>query len=300
VAFAEFGCGLDLAGEEVGGLDGGDDGRSGDAGAMDDRTVANDGDAPAVVPDSPEESGIDSPADAPPPDAPPPDAPPPDAPPPDAPSPDAPPPPPPIGFVQVAAATPQTASANVSVTYTAAQTAGDFDVVVVGWNDTVAQVTSVGDSSGNVYLRAVGPTTESNQLSQSIYYSSNIRAAAAGANVVSVAFSPAAQYVDVRIVEYQGIAAANPLDQTSQGSGVTAAASAPAVTTTYSSELIFAAGMTTGSFDPVAAPFVQRIITTPDGDSAEDQIATSLGSYGVTAQQSGVWILQLATFRSAP
>jgi hypothetical protein len=303
VAVAGIGCGLDLAGEEVGGLDGGEGGRNDDAGALDDRTVATDTDSQAVAPDSREEPGTDSPAEAPPPDAPPPDAPPPDAPPPDAPH-DAPPPdalpPPSIGFVQVAAATPQTDSVNVSVTYAMAQTAGDFDIVVVGWNDTVVQVTSVGDSSGNVYTRAVGPTTESTDLSQSIYYSPNIRAAAAGGNVVTVTFSSAAQYADVRIVEYRGIAAANPLDQTSQGNGVSAAASAPAVTTTSSNELIFAAGTTTGTFDPVAAPFVQRIITTPDGDTVEDQIATSAGSYGVTAQQSGVWVMQLATFRSAP
>ena len=279
MAVGSIGCGLDLAGEAVGGLDGGDGGGRVDAGAIDDRTVAIDVDAPAVVPDSPDEPGTDSPAAASPPDAP---------------------PPPPIGFVQVASATPQTASANVSVTYTEAQTAGDLDVVVVGWNDTVAQVTSVADSSGNVYSLALGPTTESNELSQSIYYSPNIRAAASGGNVVTVTFSADAQYVDVRVVEYQGIAAVHPLDQTSQGSGVTATASAPAVMTTYSDELIVAAGMTTGTFEPVAAPFVQRIITTPDGDTVEDQMATSLGSYGVTAQPNGGWILQLATFRSAP
>jgi hypothetical protein len=276
VGSAGIDCGLDLAGTAAGGRDGGDSGRSGDAGA-DDGAVAADSDAPAVVPDSPDESGTDSPADAPAPDA-----------------------PPPIGFVQIAAATPQTATANVSVTYAVAQTAGDFDVVVVGWNDTVAQVTSIGDFSGNLYSRAVGPATESTQLSQSIYYSPNIRAAAAGANVVSVTFSVAAKYVDVRTVEYRGIATANPLDQTSQANGMTAAASAPAVTTTYSNELIVAAGMTTGTFQPVAAPFVQRTITTPDGDTVEDQIVTSLGSYGVTAQQNGAWIMQLVAFRSAP
>jgi hypothetical protein len=278
VPSAYIGCGLDLAGTAVDGLDGGDSGRSADAAAFDDRSVATDMDAPAIVPDSPGQSGTDSRADAPPPDAP---------------------PPPPTDFVQVAAATPQTASADVSVAYTAAQTAGDFDIVVVGWNDTVAQVTSIGDSSGNLYSLAVGPTAESDRLSQSIYYSPNIRAAAAGANVVSVTFSAAAQYVDLRVVEYRGIAAVNPLDQTSQGNGMTAAASAPAVTTTYSNELIFAAGMTTGTFQPVASPFVQRIITMQDGDSVEDQIATSLGSYGVTAQQNGAWVMDLATFRLA-
>ena len=41
-----------------------------------------------------------------------------------------------IRFVQVKSATPQTASSSVSVTYSAAQTAGNLNVVEVGWNDT--------------------------------------------------------------------------------------------------------------------------------------------------------------------
>ncbi len=50
-------------------------------------------------------------------------------------------------------------------------------MVVVGWNDGTAVVSSVTDSKGNVYTRAVGPTTVSGQLSQSIYYAKNIVAA---------------------------------------------------------------------------------------------------------------------------
>ena len=38
----------------------------------------------------------------------------------------------PIAFVQVKAATPQTASASVAVTYTAAQTAGNLNIVAGG------------------------------------------------------------------------------------------------------------------------------------------------------------------------
>jgi ABC-type glycerol-3-phosphate transport system substrate-binding protein len=55
-----------------------------------------------------------------------------------------------IAFVQVASAAPQTAQAAVAVKYAAAQGTGDLNVVVVGWNDTTATVTSVADSSGNV------------------------------------------------------------------------------------------------------------------------------------------------------
>ena len=75
-----------------------------------------------------------------------------------------------ITFVQRNFATPQSPQSSVSVTYTAAQTAGNLNVVAVGWNDSTAVVNSVTDSKGNVYTRAVGPTAVAGQLSQSIYY----------------------------------------------------------------------------------------------------------------------------------
>ncbi|MGO8669865.1 MAG: hypothetical protein ACLQVD_00615, partial [Capsulimonadaceae bacterium] len=62
------------------------------------------------------------------------------------------------------------------MTFTSAQTAGNLNVVVVGWNDTTATVSSVTDSRGNVYTLAVGPTVLSGQFSQAIYYAKNIQA----------------------------------------------------------------------------------------------------------------------------
>ena len=66
-----------------------------------------------------------------------------------------------INYVQGNYATPQTPQTTVNVTYTAAQAAGDLNVVVVGWNDSTATVSSVRDAKGNVYTRAVGPTVQS-------------------------------------------------------------------------------------------------------------------------------------------
>ena len=67
-----------------------------------------------------------------------------------------------ISFAQVASATPQSPTATVTVAYPAAQTAGDLNIVVVGWNDTTATVQSVRDSVGNTYSLAIGPTAERN------------------------------------------------------------------------------------------------------------------------------------------
>ena len=52
---------------------------------------------------------------------------------------------------------PQTSQATVPVTFAAAQTAGNLNVVVVGWNDTTATLNTVTDKTGNTYQLAVGP-----------------------------------------------------------------------------------------------------------------------------------------------
>ena len=46
------------------------------------------------------------------------------------------------------------------MTYKAAQTAGNLNVVIVGRSDATSQVSSVTDSKGNVYQLAVGPTVQ--------------------------------------------------------------------------------------------------------------------------------------------
>ncbi len=203
----------------------------------------------------------------------------------------------PIAFVQVKSATPQSASASVPVTFTAAQTAGNMNVVVVGWNDTTSTVSSVTDSRGNTYTLAIGPTTGTG-LRQSIYYAKNI---AAGTNTVTVAFTPAAAFPDVRVLEYSGLDPANPLDKTAGAAGSGTTASSGAATTTAANELIFGAGMTLAKYTGAGTGFTSRIITTPDADLAEDKTVTATGSYSATApNSSSSWVMQMATFIAKP
>ena len=100
-------------------------------------------------------------------------------------------------YVQGTAQVP-TAGKTVAVTYTTAQTAGDLNVVAIGWSDSTSTVSSVTDSKNNIYLVAAGPTTKSGNSTQVIYYAQNIAAAAAGANTVTVTFSTSVAYPDVR------------------------------------------------------------------------------------------------------
>jgi hypothetical protein len=102
---------------------------------------------------------------------------------------------------------------SVTVPYSSAQTAGDLNIVVVGWNDSATRIGSLKDSKGNIYQLAVGPTV-TGALSQSIYYAKNIAAASAAANAVTVTFSGLASYPDIRILEYSGI------DTESQGTSL--------------------------------------------------------------------------------
>ncbi len=206
-----------------------------------------------------------------------------------------------IGYVQGNFATPQTAQSTVNVVLTAAQVAGDLNVVVVGWNDSTAVVSAVTDSGGNKYALAVGPTVQSGYGSQSIYYAKNIVAAAAGANTVTVTFASAATNPDIRVLEYSGADPNNPVDVAAASSGSSATSSSGAATTTNATDLIFGANLVQTTTTGPGSGFTQRLLTTPDGDIAEDEMVTAAGSYSATAplNSSGVWVMQMVAFRTS-
>ena len=125
----------------------------------------------------------------------------------------------PISFVQVNAATPQTNKSTVTVSYANAQSAGNTNILAIGWNNATSNITSVTDSAGNTYHLAV-PTARGSGLSQAIYYASNIKAAAAGTNTVTVTFNTATPFIDIRALEYRGLDPINPFDVGASASGI--------------------------------------------------------------------------------
>jgi chitodextrinase len=206
-----------------------------------------------------------------------------------------------ITYVQGSYATPQTPQSAVSVSFSAAQTAGNLNVVVVGWNDSTTRVQSVVDTQGNAYGLAVGPTVQVGIATQSVYYAKNIKTAAANGNAVTVRFTAAARYPDIRIAEYGGLDPTAPLDGSggAQGSG-TLSDSGP-VATTNGTDLIVGANLVqTGTPGP-GSGFARRLLTTPDGDILQDRIVAVPGSYNATAPLSsgGSWIMQVVAFRAA-
>jgi PKD repeat protein len=207
---------------------------------------------------------------------------------------------PPLAFVQVAAADPQSNQTSLSVPYSSAQTAGDTNVVAIGWNSATATITSVVDTKGNVY-QAAAPLTRGTGLSQAVYFATNIAAAPAAGNSVTVTFSASVPFPDVRIAEYAGIDPVNPVDKTASATGSNATASSGNVTTTAAKALVFGAGMTTAAFTSAASGYTARVITSPDADILLDRIVTATGAYAAAANQTSAaaWVMQVVAFRGA-
>jgi len=202
-------------------------------------------------------------------------------------------------FVQTNNAVPQTPQSSVSVRYMGAQTTGDTNILAIGWADTTTNIASVTDSKGNIYQLAV-PTARGSGHSQAIYYAKNIVAANAGSNTVTVTFNVAARYPDIRITEYSGLDRSSPFDVGTSASGSGTTANSGSVTTRFAKELIFGAGETSGAFTSAGSTFTQRVITSPDGDIAEDKVVSTIGTYNATANGSNAgWLMQVAAFRAA-
>ena len=206
----------------------------------------------------------------------------------------------PITYVQSNYATPQTPQSTVSVTFTDTQSTGDLNVVVVGWNDSSAVVNEVTDSSGNTYALGVGPTIQSGTATQSIYYAKKIAGAMAGKNTVTVTFAGAATSPDIRILEYAGADPIDPVDVTAANVGNSAFSSSGSAITTNANDLLFGANLVQMLTVGPGSGFTQRQLTLPDGDVAEDQAVTQIGTYSATAPLNapGPWIMQMIAFRN--
>jgi hypothetical protein len=206
-----------------------------------------------------------------------------------------------INYVQGNFSTPANGTNPVTPAFTGAQTAGNLNVVIVGWNDNTSTISSVTDTKGNTYHLAVPVARNATApgLSQAIYYAANIVAATAGANTVTVTWNTAPNAADVRIAEYSGCATSNPFDVGTSGSGTGTTASAGPITTTAANEVLVGAGMTQGILT-AGTGYTSRIVTTGSnavGDILEDEIVTSINNYSATATQaSGPWVFQIAAF----
>jgi hypothetical protein len=202
-----------------------------------------------------------------------------------------------IHFVQDAITNPFSTTANY-VTFSQSQTAGNLNIVVVGWADNTSKISSVTDSRGNTYTLAAGPTTTTTPgLTQAIYYAKNI---SGGTNTVTVKFNATANSSELRVFEYAGLDTASPFDQSAAAAGSSVTADSGPATTTAPNELIFGADTVQAGlgFEAQGDPFVPRLATSTE--VAEERVVDLVDTYDATAalSGSGKWIMQMVTFKA--
>ncbi len=203
-----------------------------------------------------------------------------------------------ISFVQTNFNTTKSAS-SISAPYSLAQSAGNLNIVVMGWNDTSTSIASVQDSSGNSYSQA-GAVVQGTNLSQAIFYARNIKSAGAGSNKLTVKFSKAASYADLRIFEYAGLDATNPLDVIAGASGTSFTANSGSVSTNFASELVFASDTVESKTLNPGAGYIPVLLTS-FFDIAEHTIPSQKGKFTPTAKldASTNWVMQTAAFKAS-
>jgi hypothetical protein len=206
----------------------------------------------------------------------------------------------PINYIQRGGTTADLSSTTIPATMPSLQTAGDLNVVIVGWADATTTVSSVSDTEGNTYAAALPPTV-STGLSQVIYYAKNIAGDSTTPNQVTVTFSQVPLNPDIRILEYRGLDITAPLDVAAVAGapGFGSLADSGACTTTTPVELIVA-GFTVGTHitDP-GTGFTIVDLTQPNGNSAQHQITAAAGSCESTAPLSSGsdWVAQSVAFK---
>jgi Fibronectin type III domain len=210
-----------------------------------------------------------------------------------------------VAFVQGNSAV-ATSGSPVSATYPSAQAAGDLNVIFVGWDQATSHVQSVTDTNGNTYVAAIGPTVVAigptanpSGATQVTYYAKNIAASAAGTNIVTVTFTAAVSYPDVRILEFSGVSTSNPLDVVSGAIGTGTTLNSGALTTTASNDLLVASGYGQNTENSGAGSGYTQILRS-SWNPVEDAILTAAGSYSATSTMpSGYWVMQQVAFRAA-
>jgi hypothetical protein len=210
----------------------------------------------------------------------------------------------PIMFQQENYSAPQTNQSAVSTAYTKGQTAGNTNIIAIGWRSAEGTITTVTDTVGNVYVLAAPLTRGEGNLSQAIYYAKNIAAAPAG-NTVKVTFSGDRLGLDVRITEYSGLDPNNPVDVTSSSSGSNNSATSGSVTTTATNTLLLGSGISWSNYGKATSGFVTRVLSQPKlgglGGTGivADRIVNSVDTYAATAPVSGggTWLMQLVAFK---
>ncbi|MEZ0391325.1 MAG: hypothetical protein ACAH59_03855 [Pseudobdellovibrionaceae bacterium] len=186
---------------------------------------------------------------------------------------------------------------SISAFFGAAQTAGNLNIISIGWNTATGTVSSVGDTAGNTYSLAIGPIRGSSSTLY-IYYAKNI--AASANNTITVNLSASKNGINFLAHEYKGLDTASPFQVAASGSGSVSstAMSTANLTTTQACSLLFSAGYTAWSLAANGTNYSSAINLA--GNFSQHRVVTSTGNYNATATQdanNSDWVLEVAAFK---
>lgn len=205
-----------------------------------------------------------------------------------------------ISYVQGAAEVSAGRKSETSATFPSTQTAGDLAVVFVAWRDSDAEVVSISDTSGNLYLRA-GSISHAGAATQVVYYASNLAAAPPRRNTVKVLFSNPVDESTLAIVEYHGVDPLKPIEATAGTAGTSANADTGSLSTSNAEDLLVSSVFTAGHIQGPRPFYRQRLLTEGGSFIVEDNAVTAAGTYDATAPQrlDSWYVTQLLALRGA-
>ena len=205
-----------------------------------------------------------------------------------------------ISYVQGAVAVSARRQIEASATFPSTQSAGDLDLVFVAWMHSEAEVVSVSDTSGNLYLRA-GAISYRGVATQVAYYASNVAPASQGQNTVKVAFSDPVDKPTVAIVEYHGVDPLRPIDAMGGTAGDSTNAGSGSLATSNAVDLLVSSAFTAGHILGPGPFYRQRLWHEDESFIVADNAVTAAGTYSATVRQSldSWYVTQLVALRGA-
>jgi len=203
--------------------------------------------------------------------------------------------PPTIQLIQKNVKGNENATANMAVSFTSDNAAGNT-LIVTGSAARPASPLTISDTAGNTYSVALGPVSDPDQdVTTYIWTASNCKG---GPNTVTIT-PPSSAALEIHVSEWSGLAADTLVDQTASATGNSATLTTPTETTTSNGELIFGYSwvLNTASAGAGFTP-----LSLVNGDLDEYQIQNAAGPATVTFKESasGPWLALLATFRGGP
>lgn len=181
-------------------------------------------------------------------------------------------------------------------------TTGNFIVVATRWLPNSSTITSITDTAGNTYVKAIGRTATSSGTRVEMWYAYNVTGNAS--NVVTITPSVNVQYYGVVASQYSGIkTAAAPLDTTAVGNATGTSVTSASFTTTQAYELIVSSSDFNSSLGPTWTAGTGYTIQAQDASGVEtlqDKIVSSIQTSvtaSITLSTSRGLSISVATFK---